>query len=285
MSEHMNERIKNLLNRLSDAEELLQTSTFIAPCLRNSKIRTRVNRLIYIFATRPIDFEGWGIFLPTSAVEADLLEEAELPKVLRYLKLFKPIRVRLAIQLQVQTWLAYPINESDAKQRFGRVQPIVIHLANDGSQFESVVARFDGQAFWFECIDRNADPQVATTLKNELRKETPAQKLRFRTLTPEMRAAYELAFQRTAEYRRKVKQRRDEERLKNALEIGGGILNEFTDRRDHWTVEWTSRTGERNISTIQKRDLTVVSSGICLSGRDRDFDLSSLVGVIDAQEY
>jgi hypothetical protein len=40
----------------------------------------------------------------------------------------------------------------------------------------------------------------------------------------------------------------------------------------------------RHTSAIAKADLTVVSSGICLSGRDRDFDLQSLVGVIEHQE-
>jgi hypothetical protein len=37
-------------------------------------------------------------------------------------------------------------------------------------------------------------------------------------------------------------------------------------------------------SAIAKTDLTVVSSGICLSGRVRDFDLQSLVGVMEQQD-
>ena len=41
--------------------------------------------------------------------------------------------------------------------------------------------------------------------------------------------------------------------------------------------------GQRHTSAIGKGDLTVISSGICLSGRARDFDLQSLVGVMDGQ--
>jgi hypothetical protein len=77
----------------------------------------------------------------------------------------------------------------------------------------------------------------------------------------------------------------DEERLREALRVGGGDLRTFNDRGQYWLVEWTTADGERHTSAIAKGDLTVISSGICLSGRDRDFDLQSLVGVIDGREW
>ena len=61
-------------------------------------------------------------------------------------------------------------------------------------------------------------------------------------------------------------------------------MREFRDRQDHWVVEWTTADGQRHTSAISKSDLTVISSGICLSGRDRDFDLHSLVGVIENRD-
>jgi hypothetical protein len=74
---------------------------------------------------------------------------------------------------------------------------------------------------------------------------------------------------------------RDEKRLQRALKMGGGELQEFRDRDDYWLIEWTSGTGERHSSAIAKNDLTVISAGICLSGEDRNFDLQSLVGVVE----
>jgi hypothetical protein len=195
--------------------------------------------------------------------------------------LFKPIRARLACQLQNRSWLAYPLNESDARQRLGRVNPFAVHLVDECAQFDSVTARFDGQAFWFEDLDRSADPKLAEHLRDEIKGETLPERLRFKMLTPEMRIAYELAFQQTEEFQRKLQHRRDEVRLGEALAIAGGELKEFRDRGKYWTVEWTSPSGEPQTSAIKKSDLTVISSGICLSGRDRDFDLTSLVGVIE----
>jgi hypothetical protein len=154
----MSEKIKRLLKRLSDDERRLLETEFLAPSVRGGKVRTRMRGLVYTFTARPRDFEGWGIFIPISEKEAELSEEADLPRVLQYLKLLKPIRARLVSQLQGRTWLAYPVNESDALQRLGSARPFALHLVADGTQFESVTARYDGTSFWCEGIDRSADP-------------------------------------------------------------------------------------------------------------------------------
>ncbi|MDX2232056.1 MAG: hypothetical protein NW220_20650 [Leptolyngbyaceae cyanobacterium bins.349] len=101
-------------------------------------------------------------------------------------------------------------------------------------------------------------------------------------MTPEMRSLYELATQQIEEF---AQPQRDEKRLRQALKLGGGELHQFQDRGDYWTVDWTTSDGVRHTSAIAKDDLTVVSSGICLSGRDRDFDLQSLVGVMEHGEW
>ena len=65
--------------------------------------------------------------------------------------------------------------------------------------------------------------------------------------------------------------------------MGGGELREVRDRDDYWLIEWTAGNGDRHTSASAKNDLTVVSAGICLSGLDSNFDLQSLVGVVEAR--
>ena len=107
-----------------------------------------------------------------------------------------------------------------------------------------------------------------------------------------MRTCYAMLFRR-AELERERKRlreerrrdRSDEARLRGALRFGGGDLTSYRDRGDHWLVEWTTREGNQHTSAISKRDLTVVSAGICLSGEDEKFDLQSLVGVVEGAEW
>ena len=270
--------IRKILSQLAAQEGQLLNTQFLAPCVRGGRVRTRIGGMIYTFEPQPRKFEGWGVFGPVNDKIAAVVDEPSLPQIAEYLQLLVPIRLQLARVLQGQTWLAYPVNESDAKQRAGVAKPVPVHLVTEGSQFEQIVARWDGHAWWFEEIDRRADPLLSEHLKDALKKLILPQEVRFKGMTPEMRIVYELVCRNIKDFDQKV---RDEQRLQRALKMGGGELRDFSDRADYWLVEWTSGSGEHHSSAIAKNDLTVMSAGICLSGLDKDFDLQSLVGVVE----
>jgi hypothetical protein len=273
--------IQNLLKKIAAQESQLTETQFMAPCVGGGRVRTRVAGMVYTFATKPGDFQGWGIFQPLDEKTAEVVEEPMLFQIEEYLELMKPLRMFLVDRLQKQTWLAYPVNESDAKQRLGMAKPAAVHLVSDGMQFEQIIARFDGSSFWFEDSDRRADPLAAEELRKALKKVVPPEELRFKGMTPEMRTVYDLVARKKIEFMKQMEQQRDEKRLKKALEMGGGELRSFRDRAEYWQVEWVTRDGQNHSSAIAKNDLTVISSGICLSGLDRNFDLQSLVGVME----
>jgi hypothetical protein len=271
-----------LLNQIAQDEAQLQSTQFLAPCIKGRRVRTRVAGMVYTFTPVPQTFEGWGIFQPLNPQTAKLIEAADLPQIAAYLEHLPSIRLWLANRLQKQTWLAYPVNAADMRQRFQGVRPVRVHLVTEGHVFDQVIARWGGNACWFEDIDRRADPMVSEQLRAALKIFTPVEELQFKGITPEMRSLYELVMQRTEGF---PQPQRDEQRLRQALKIGGGQLVQFQDRGEYWTVDWTTADQTPHTSAIAKDDLTVVSSGICLSGRDRDFDLQSLVGVMEGQEW
>jgi hypothetical protein len=284
--------IHDLIDRLSKQEEALRHDRFIAPCVGGGRLRVRIDGLVYELAPEPQDFEGWGLFVAAGNDTAQLVEEAGLAEVERYLRLLQPLRLRLAAAIHGRSWLAYPVSESDAIQRLGQARPMSVHLVEGGARFEVVVAGWDGAAAWFEDFDRRADPEPANQLREQIERTLMPADLRFGGMTREMRTAYELATQthpgfvhlrqaRLVEERRRHARQRGEARLQQALERGGGSMRSFRDQSSYWVVEWTTADGDRHTSAIAKNDLTVLSAGLCLDGHDRDFDLQSLVGVVE----
>jgi hypothetical protein len=275
--------IRKLINQLASQEAQLQDTQFLAPCVRGGKVRTRVDGMIYTFTPKPRNFEGWGIFQPANEKQATVIEQADLFQIVEYLQHLSALRLYLAHPLTKQTWLAYPVNESDMQQRMGTLKPVPVYLVTEGAKFESIIARWDSQSFWFEEVDRRADPMPVESLKEALKQIIPPEKLSFKGMTPEMQIVYQLVAQQTQEFSAQMQQKREEMRLQKALEMGGGTLQQFQDRQDYWLVEWTTLDGEFHSSAIAKNDLTVISAGICLSGLDQTFDLQSLVGVVEGR--
>lgn len=273
--------INKLLNELAHQEQALQDQEFLAPCVAGGRVQTAISSIRYSFEPKPTDFEGWGIFKPVDTRRAQWVDEPTLPQISEYFNLLKPLRFWLSYRLKGQTWLAYPMNGDEANRRYGITKPTPVHLVTEGGAFEIIIARGDGTSWWFESVDRRADPQITDTLKHHLKQLTDPKNLHFAGMTPEAKITYELVASQQEEFSR---EKRDRRRLNQALEQGGGALQDFADQGDYWRVQWTTADGEQHVSAISKGDLTVMSSGICLSGRDRDFDLQSLVGVMENRD-
>lgn len=275
--------VRKLIDDIAARERELEGTRFVAPCVRGGAVRTRVAGLVATFAPDPADLEGWGVFEAVDRTTARLVEEADLPIVDRYLALLKTrMRFVLGHEVSGRTWSAYPANESDARQRGVGARPALVRLvAEDVAGFDVVAARSDGTSWWFDSADRQADPALADYLRASMRELVLPDALRSPGLTPEMRIAYSMSTEQLREFRARMEQARGEARLRGALRLGGGQLVDFRSQDLCWVVEWTTSLGERQTSVVMKDDLTVVSSGICLSGQDRDFDLESLVGVVE----
>jgi len=272
-----------LIHQIAASEDRVRRSQILAPRVAGGKIRARVSGLICELAPTPNDFEGWGVFTAQGLRQARLEGEATLAQVSGYLRLLKSVRLILVQPLHGRSWLAMPANRSEARQKLGLSGPVAVHLVAQGRGFEQVVARFDGGNLWFEKIDRTADPARPGYAAKALRAYTAPEKLDLPGITPEFRAAYGMVFSPPKETTA-PRIRCSESRLRQALEQGGGMLRSFVDQGAYWTTHWSTKDGETHTSAIMKSDLTVMSAGICLAGHDQQFDLQSLVGVVEQRD-
>jgi hypothetical protein len=310
-----------LIARLNQEGASLRERQIIAPLLPKGKIRTRLNGLVYEFKPRG-EFLGWGSFRPVNEREAELEGEALPWQRAGYLELLPALRVILlwpdSDPKWPNTWLALPFNESDARQRFGLngAEPVPVFLCDPtaGAQsFERVLARVDGGTLWFDQLDSLADPTHAEWLR-----EASAQAQTPEKLLPGLSSSEKLALTfwqvrqlevaerierqqlRQAERRSQREQREWlrqyadpnhlEVRLRHALTKAEATLHSFSETTNPdgtpgpLIVEWSENGQTYRYRSVIDRRLNVVSSGICLSGRDNDFDLTSLVNVMVDQD-
>jgi hypothetical protein len=272
-----------LVERLAAAEA---TQRFVAPCAAGGGVRASVEGLVQTFSPQPARFVGWGVFRALANGRAQLERPASRAQVERWHSGQRSVRLILLRALNTHAWLALPASATGFVQRFGPARPVAVHLVRDGAPFEQITAGFDGATFWFEGRDRRANVRLAETLRHALAQAVAPALVRHKGLTPEAREAYRAVLEGAQEASTAQAEAGAQRRLSAALSQGGGRLDGFVDRGVHWLVAWTDRDGDAQSSAIRKRDLTVLSAGICLSDLDADFDLQSLVGVVsDAEDW
>jgi hypothetical protein len=144
---------------------------------------------------------------------------------------------------------------------------------------EQTDRREGAERFWFDEPETRADPAAATALRQALAKMTEPNKLDRPGLMLGQRLAYLLNYRARLKAMVEDERQVGERRLREALAHAGAELRDFAERRDEYRVTFRVN-GRQHTSMIRKGDLTVRSAGICLSGRDQNFDLNSLVGVL-----
>lgn len=304
-----------LIARLNQQSRELLQREIIAPLLPGGRIRTRLAGLIYEFTVQT-QFSGWGRFAPQDERTAGMLGEALPWERGAYLELLPALRVVLLWPQQDArapgTWLALPYNEGDAYQRFRfplELLPVFLCDPTAGAErFARVIARVDGRTLWFEGPDVLANPEHAEWLREAACQET-GQKLlsglagserlallfwRLRQLELSLPAGAEPAEHLPRAVRRQMRawleqqtQRLHlEQRLQHALAKADATLHTVSEistpdgMHIQLLIEWSADGQTRRYRSVIDPALTVVSSGICLSGRDHEFDLTSLVSVL-----
>jgi hypothetical protein len=272
----MKEDVKKLLARVGQQEETLRQSPFIAPVTAGDRVAVRLpgSGLIARFRVEPADFTGWGVFQAADGNVARFERAAKLSEIERYLHDLPQFRFILAEEPEAPgAWWGVPATE-DHRLDVEGIYPLL--LVENVALFDPCLARFDGSRFWLEGLDTARDPALAAYLRESLSLGTPVGDLDRPGLGTRERRAYrhglDVAVERGALSERA--------RLIRALGHPGARLTEFSEQGSEVTVRYTMNGSEHTVR-VRRDDLSVVSAGICLAGRDRDFDLASLVSVLE----
>ena len=260
---------QGILDRYLAQESNLLGQTILAPVLPHGRVATRLSSgAIYTF--RVTGYTGWGVFQPRNAQQLQVIRDAEQWERLMYLRVLPALRCILVSPLHSGTWLAVPWSLSDARQR-RLPEAFSVHYVTQGQAFDRIVARWDGQTAWWECGDgRDTQPWKANKMRDALSNLAPVPS----ELTPEQGIAYSIQLEKEKEAR----VTKEERAMRSELSHLGARFTNFEQYGSGYIVRFEDR-GERHEIRVNA-GLGVTSAGICLSGRDSDFDLASIVGVL-----
>lgn len=261
--------------KLAAAENAFLNSEVLSPVLQGQKIRVRIAGVVLNLSIKPKRYTGWGVFRAVSFKEAVHLRQPTFAEKARYFELFPALRFILCKNVD-DRWYGVPLHLSDTRYKVSGLVPIA--LPEEVQMFEAVQTRFDGEHCWFERTYEKSSLKNALYLRESFAKFVEPEKLDLAGLTAEERAAYQIAWNASEE----AKKSKEQSRIKRALERAGAEYRSHIDRPDSYTIEFVV-DGRQHRSVVRKDTLEVNSSGICLAGKDRDFDLQSLVSVF--REY
>jgi len=281
-----------IVAKLAAQERELAEKPVLAPVVAGGRVRVRLSGIVYQMELEDPAFEGWAILSMVAPGRARVVDKPTRSLVTAYLKLMPRVRLILLDQHQ-RRWWGIAAQQSDKRFRIDKAVPLC--LVGQAASFDTVYARFDGSAFWWEGPDRRRDPGVARGLRKARQDDVSPESLHVRGMVPQERLAYQLLWLLAHPEALTSKElgailpgqgleNRQAGRLTRALDHAGAQLDSFWNTEQGSTVVRFYVDGREHVVEVRTDDLTVLSSGICLSDMDQDFDLTSLVDVLREHE-
>lgn len=269
----------DIVARLARKEQEATSRLILAPVLPRTKIKTQVDGIVWELAVEDRNFRGWALLRITSPGKATVEDTPRASEIAAYLKLLMRVRLVL-LEQQDNIWWALPAQERDPRLQIPLAVPV--EMVEKQAAFDTINARFDGSRFWYEGGDRRRDPTLARKLRQALAADESPGDVHVLGAVPQELRVYRLLWRIKHPEETKTTFQAgpatDEERLREALSHADAELDAFwLDPQGNFVVRFLLDGLPQ--TTVVTRDLNVLTAGICLSGQDRNFDLTSLVGV------
>jgi hypothetical protein len=259
-----------MLRHILEGEKKIFGTEVIAPVYRGGMIRVRIEALVWECRIDS-DFSGWGIFKIVDGWRAELVRPAEIWEREEYASRLRENTLVIMACDESGLWWGAPIRGS---------MLVPVFLLEGLSVFDHASTCFDGASHWYLRPAHRFDSVKAAALRDSLEAGTPPDDVRISGLTRKERDLYALALEIASALadRRKSPERR---RIERALRLGDGELVDYSQVPGGYRIRW--RKGSRELTSILDGSLSVVSAGLCLSGRDREHDLTSLASLMAEQ--
>lgn len=274
--------LKDIIEKIAREESESKQGQFIAPVVSGGLVRLSVCGVINNYRLADRNYQGWAILEIINDKRVRVVKDAPISLRRQYSDVLKTARFCLVDEID-GIW--YGLQTTPGQGGLQTEGPIPINLLERPQQFSSIVAGFDGDNFWYLNQDRRS-PALANDLRTALGYDVPEEKLKIRGLLQAERTAYKMALlaKRPLSVFDPGSGLTEKQRMELALNRAGVRLSSFwADSSDRATVTFNLNGTNRTVQ-VNRSNLSVISSGICLSNRDRDFDLTTIVSVFNERD-
>lgn len=246
----------DILNKLIQDEQKLKGTEFVSPVSNSNKARLLADGIFTEFKLKE-KISGWWVFKVKNMQNAEIIREANIPEIKEYAKNFKKCALILLIQDKFGQWIAYDISKNKI---------VIVFLVEGALSFDNISSVYDGANYWFISINRNSDIKKPSYLREYLNLNIPN--------NPNLSFKDKLIFE--AAYNLKENIHMDSELIKivHALQTGNAKLLSYQKTDNGYIIKWEK--GSHIYSSNVDEKLSVKTAGFCISGKDKEHDLTSL---------